>query len=210
MASSTVQPFCGVAHGCLRRRSEGGGSDPVSRAVTGMRTVSGRSIRRELCGWASRSRLQPSVLRSLSFSCGDRPMRAAPVALVAVLALGCAGRADGSPLLPRFAGVALQSKADIDAVRWRYRHGYFWGGRRSDDIDRNATNALASRSNLDIQTTPWRRHRRDYGGNDRTGASALRDETDASGATLTRPTTSGAVWPDRRRRRGWVDPPSAR
>lgn len=55
-------------------------------------------------------------------------MRAAPVALVAVLALGCAGRADGSPLLPRFAGVALQSKADIDAVRWRYRHGYFWGG----------------------------------------------------------------------------------
>jgi hypothetical protein len=137
-------------------------------------------------------------------------MRAAPVALVAVLALGCAGRADGSPLLPRFAGAALLSTSDVEAVRWRHRRGYFWGGRGSDNADRDATDGLASRSNFDLEVTGWRRHRRDYGWNDRAGASPLRDETDASGAALTHPTTSGVVWPDRRRRRGWVDPPPAR
>jgi hypothetical protein len=124
----------------------------------------------------------------------------------------CAGGAGGSPLLPSFVGAALQSKVDIEAVGWRYRHtrGYFWGGRRSRDVERDVADSLASRSNGDIESTQWRRHRRGYGWNDRAAASALRDETDASGAALTRPTTSGAVWPDRRRRRGWVDPPPAR
>jgi hypothetical protein len=141
-------------------------------------------------------------------------MRPGPVALAALLMLACAGRAGASPLLPSFVGAALQSKVDVEAVGWRYRHtrSYFWGGRRSGDVARDGADSLASRSNADIETTPWRRHRRDYDRNDRVGASAsaLRDETDGSGATLTRPTTSGAAWPDRRRRRGWVDPPPAR
>jgi hypothetical protein len=139
-------------------------------------------------------------------------MRPGPAALAALLVLACAGRAGGSPLLPSFVGAALQSKVDVEAVGWRYRHtrGYFWGGRRSGDVERDVADSLASRSNGDIETTSWRRHRRGYGWNDRAGATALRDETDASGAALTRPTTSGAVWPDRRRRRGWVDPPPAR
>ena len=140
-------------------------------------------------------------------------MRPGPVALAALLVLACAGRAGGSPLLPSVVGAALQSKVDVEAVGWRYRHsrGYGWGGRRRGDVDRDAGDSLASRLNGDIETTPWRRHRRDYGWNDRAGVSALlRDETDASGAAVTRPTTSGAAWPDRRRRRGWVDPPPAR
>lgn len=139
-------------------------------------------------------------------------MRPGLVALAVLLAAACAGRAGASPLLPSFAGTALQSKVDVEAVGWRYRHarGYFWGGRRRGDVERDVVDSLASRSNGDIETTSWRRHRRGYGWNDRAGASALRDETDASGAALTRPTTSGAVWPDRRRRRGWVDPPPAR
>jgi hypothetical protein len=139
-------------------------------------------------------------------------MRPGPVALAAFLVLACAGRAGGSPLLPSFVGAALQSKVDVEAVGWRDHHmrSYFWGGRRSGNVERDVANSLASRSSGDIETTPWRRSRRDYGWNDRAGASALRDETDASGAALTRPTTSGAVWPDRRHRRGWVDPPPAR
>jgi|EndMetStandDraft_2_1072991.scaffolds.fasta_scaffold37790_5 hypothetical protein len=139
-------------------------------------------------------------------------MRPGPVALAALLVSVCAGGAGGSPLLPSFVGAALQSKADVEAVGWRYRHtrGYFRGGRRSNDIDRDVADSLASRSNADIETTPWRRHRRDYGWNGRAGASALRDETDASGAALARPTTSAAGWPDRRRRGRWVDPPAAR
>src|SRR5262245_2948160 len=139
-------------------------------------------------------------------------MRPGPLALAALLVLACGGRAGGSPLLPSFAGAALQSKVNVEAVGWRYRHtrGYVWGGRRSGGVERDVADSLASRSNGDIETTPWRRHRRGYGWNDRLGASALRDETDASGAALTRPTTSGAAWPDRRRRRGWVDPPPAR
>src|SRR5262245_254918 len=137
-------------------------------------------------------------------------MRSGLVALAALLVLACAGRAGGSPLLPGFVGAALQSRVDVEAVGWRYRRGYFWGGRRSRDAERDLADSPAARSNGDIETAPWRRHRRDYGWNDRAGASALRDETDASGAPLTRPATSGAVWPDRRRRRGWVDPPPAR
>jgi hypothetical protein len=139
-------------------------------------------------------------------------MRPGLVALAGLLVSVCAGGAGGSPLLPSFVGAALQSKVDIEAVGWRYRHtrGYFWGGRRSRDVERDVADSLASRSNGDIESTQWRRHRRGYGWNDRAAASALRDETDASGAALTRPTTSGAVWPDRRRRRGWVDPPPAR
>lgn len=166
----------------------------------------------EHTGWASRSKPQVSVLRSLSFSCGDSCMRPGLVALATLLVLACASRAGGSPLLPSAAGAALQSKADIEAVRWRYRHvrGYFWGGRRTDDVDRSVADTLASRSNGDIETTPWRRNRRDYGWSDRARASALRDETDASGGTLSRPTTSAAGWPDRRRRDRWVDPPPAR
>jgi hypothetical protein len=139
-------------------------------------------------------------------------MRPGPVALAALLVLACAGRAGGSPLLPSFVGAALQSKADVEAVGWRYRHtrSYFWGGRRSGDFARDGADGLASRSNGDIETTPRRRHRRDYGRNDLPGASALRDETDGSGATLTSPTASAAGWPDRRRRGRWVDPPPAR
>jgi len=139
-------------------------------------------------------------------------MRPGLVALATLLVLACAGRAGGSPLLPSAAAAALQSKVDVEAVRWRYRHarGYFWGGRRTDDVDRSVTDSLASRSNADIETTPWRRNRRDYGWSERARASALRDETDASGGTLTRPTTSGVAWQDRRRGRGWVDPPPAR
>ena len=139
-------------------------------------------------------------------------MRPGPVALAAFLVLACAGGAGGSPLLPSSVGAALQSKVDVEAVGWRYRHtrSYFWGGRRTNGVDRDVADNLASRSNADIETTPWRRHRWDYGRNGRFGASALRDETDGSGATLTNPTTSGAAWPDRRRRRGWVDPPPAR
>jgi hypothetical protein len=139
-------------------------------------------------------------------------MRPGPVALAALLVLACAGGAGGSPLLPSFAGAALQSKVDVEAVGWRYRHarGYFWRGRRSDDVARDGADSLASRSNGDIETTPWRRHRRDYGWNDRARASALRDETVASGATLTGPTAAAAGWPDRRRRGRWVDPPPAR
>jgi hypothetical protein len=139
-------------------------------------------------------------------------MRPGPVALAALLVLACAGGAGGSPLLPSIVGAALQSKVDVEAVGWRYRHArsYFWGRRRGDDVDRDVADGLASRSNAETETTPWRRHRRTYGRNDRVGTSALRDETDGSGATLTSPTTSGAAWPDRRRRRGWVDPPPAR
>ena len=139
-------------------------------------------------------------------------MRPGPVALAALLVSVCAGGAGASLLLLSFVGGALQSKVDIEPVGWRYRHvrGYFRGGRRSNDVDRDVADSLASRSNGDIETTPWRRHRRGYSWNDRAGASALRDETDASGAGLTRPATSGTVWPDRRRRRGWVDPPPAR
>jgi hypothetical protein len=135
-------------------------------------------------------------------------MRAAPVALVAVLALGCAGRADGSPLLPRLAGAALQSTSDVEAVRWRHRRGYFWGGRGRENGDRDATDGLGSRPNLDIEVTRSRRHRRDYGWSGRLGNSA--GETDASGASFGRPVTSDALLPDRRRRSGWVDPPPAR
>src|SRR5262245_11272937 len=139
-------------------------------------------------------------------------MRPAPVALAVLLVLACAGRAGRPPLLPSFVGAAPQSNVDVEPAGWPYRRtrGYFWGGGRSRDVERDVADSLASRSNGDIETSPWRRHRRGYGWNDRAGASALRDETDASGAALTRPTTSGAAWPDRRRRRGWVDPPPAR
>jgi len=138
-------------------------------------------------------------------------MRPGPVALAALLVLACAGAAGGSPLRPSFVGAALQSKVDVEAVGWRYRHtrSYFWGGRRNGDVDRDVADSLASRSNADIETTSRRRHRRDYGQNDRPGASALL-ETDASGAALTGPTASAAGWPDRRRRGRWVDPPPAR
>jgi len=137
-------------------------------------------------------------------------MRPGLVALATLLVL-CAGRAGASPLLPSFVGAALQSKVDVEAVGWRYRHtrSYFWGDRRSGDADRDGADGFASRSNADIETT-WRRHRRDYGRNGRPGASALLGETDASGAALTGPTASAAGTSDRRRGRGWVDPPPAR
>jgi hypothetical protein len=139
-------------------------------------------------------------------------MRPGPVALAALLVLACAGGAGGSPLLPSIVGAALQSKVDVEAVGWRYRHArsYFWGRRRGDDVDRDVADGLASRSNADIETTQWRRHRRDYGRKGRLDASAVRDETDASGAALSGPTASAAGWPDRRRRGRWVDPPPAR
>jgi hypothetical protein len=86
-------------------------------------------------------------------------MRPGLVALAGLLVSVCAGGAGGSPLLPSFVGAALQSKVDIEAVGWRYRHtrGYFWGGRRSRDVERDVADSLASRSNGDIESTQWRR-----------------------------------------------------
>ena len=144
-------------------------------------------------------------------------MRPAPLALAAVLLLGCAGGATGSPLLPTLAGVALKSHGDIEAVRWRHRHhrGYFWGDlwgdRRADRAGRDDAEALSSQPNIDLKATRWRhRYRRDYGWNDQRGDSARRDDTDASSSNANRLTITDIVRPDPRRRRGWVDPPPAR
>ena len=46
-------------------------------------------------------------------------MRPARLVLAAVLLLGYAGGAEGTPLIPSLAGVALQPHSDIEAARWQ-------------------------------------------------------------------------------------------
>ncbi len=139
-------------------------------------------------------------------------MRPATLVLAALLLLGGAGGAAGTPLIPILAGVALQSHSDIEAARWRHRHhrGYFWGDRGTDGADSDGTARFSSQPNIDLEATKWRhRHGRDYDWNDRRSGSARLDDTNGSGSNANRLTTTDIVRPDLRRRRGWVDPPPA-
>ncbi len=139
-------------------------------------------------------------------------MRPARLVLAAVLLLGYAGGAEGTPLIPSLAGVALQPHSDIEAARWRHRphRSYFWGDRGTDGADSDGTGPFSSQPNIGLEAPKWRhRHRRDYGWNDRRSGSARLDDTNASGSNANRLTTTDIVRPDLRRRRGWVDPPPA-
>src|SRR5260370_1210605 len=101
-------------------------------------------------------------------------MRPAPLVLAAILLLGCAAGAAGTPLIPILAGVALQSHSDIEAARWRHRHhrGYFWGDRGTDGADSDGTARFSSQPNIDLEATKWRhRHGRDYDWIDRSRVS---------------------------------------
>jgi hypothetical protein len=68
-------------------------------------------------------------------------MRTVPVILVAIAFLGCAAPGGmGSPLNPTLLGAALRSNGDIEAVRWRHRHGQeYWSDRRIDGASRDDT-----------------------------------------------------------------------
>ena len=171
----------------------------------------------EHSGWARRSVFQAlcsrlSVSQIAVLPSGDAVMRPAPLVLAAVLLLGWAGGAAGTPLIPILAGVALQSHSNIEAARWRHRHhrSYFWGDRGTNGADGDGIAPFSSQPNIDLEATKWRhRHGRDYDWNDRRSGSARLDDTNASGSNANRLTTTDIVRPDLRRRRGWVDPPPA-
>ncbi len=93
-------------------------------------------------------------------------MRPAPLVLAAVLLLGWAGGAAGTPLIPILAGVALQSHSDIEAARWRHRHrrDYGWNDRRSgsarlDDTDAPGSNGNSLTTATDMVRPDLRRRR---------------------------------------------------
>jgi hypothetical protein len=85
-----------------------------------------------LCPWRS----SDVALLQREASCGRSPS----FLLLSLFSAAQRRGVWGSPLNPTLLGAALRSNGDIEAVRWRHRHGQeYWSDRRIDGASRDDT-----------------------------------------------------------------------